>query len=151
MKKMWTTIKERRLAKKAEKLQKEAIQYLVGGKKLERLIAELREDHQPENGQSTIRNNDIGETEKNRNELLMADKRGKSGTKKKGNMTLKDKDKLHLKKRRPRKRSKKRCHFCRRRGHVQKNCVLKKFVLNWLRNDVGMSEKVKYIPQDCGE
>ena len=68
MKKMWTTIKERRLAKKAEKLQKEAIQYLVGGKKLERLIAELREDHQTANGQSTIRNDDTRQAENIHNE-----------------------------------------------------------------------------------
>jgi len=150
MKEMWTAIKKRRFDKKTEKLQKQAIQYIKENEKLERHIAELQEGHQPENEQLTIRNDDTRRTEKIRNELLMAPTGGEnSKNKKKSDTTLNDKVKLHLKKKRPRKRSTKRCHFCRKRGHMQRNCVIKKFVLNWLWGDVGVSEKVKDIPQKC--
>jgi len=41
----------------------------------------------------------------------------------------------HLKNKRPRKRSTKRCHFCRKRGHIQKECPSRQVLQDWLRND----------------
>jgi len=36
---------------------------------------------------------------------------------------------------RPMKRSRKRCHFCRKRGHLQKDCLSKHMLRKWLRDE----------------
>jgi len=38
-------------------------------------------------------------------------------------------------KKRPMKRSRKRCHFCRKRGHVQKDCVKRQLLREWIWGD----------------
>jgi len=59
-----------------------------------------------------------------------------------------EKGMTHIKNKRPRVRSTKRCHFCRKRGHIQRKCLIKKFLLNWLWGDVGVSKQVKDHPVD---
>ena len=36
---------------------------------------------------------------------------------------------------RPMNRSRKRCHFCRKRGHLQKDCLSKHMLRKWLRDE----------------
>jgi len=42
---------------------------------------------------------------------------------------------MYLKNERSMKRSRKRCHFCRKRGHLQRNCLGKRMLRNWLRDE----------------
>ena len=44
---------------------------------------------------------------------------------------------------RPRKRSNKRCHFCRKRGHIKKNCPIKQKCWNWMKG--GSVRRVEII------
>ena len=41
----------------------------------------------------------------------------------------------HYANKRTMKRSRKRCHFCRKRGHLQKDCLSKRMLRRWLRDE----------------
>ena len=131
MKETWNKIKQRRFDKKTEKLQKQALRYIKENEKLEQRIDEIQQGHQSVNEQ---RNDDVRQTEKECNGLLMVSTAKTNGTnKKKSDTILNNKDKLYLKEKRPRKRSTKRCYFCRKRGHLKKNCPAKQNCWNWMK------------------
>jgi len=48
---------------------------------------------------------------------------------------LKQVQQKHSKNKRPMKRSNNRCHFCRKRGHIQRDCLSKKMMRKWLWDD----------------
>jgi len=129
MKKAWNAMKEKRFDKRTKKLEKQALQYIQRNEKLERQIAESQRskitkimDEKSEEHTDKELNDDTRELEED--EKIM----------------------IQLQDKKTRKQARKRCHFCRKRGHLQKNCLNKKMLLKWLWNDA--SKKVKEHPAE---
>jgi len=58
------------------------------------------------------------------------------------------KDTIHFRNKRPRKRSTKRCHLCRKRGHIQKECPFSPVLQDWLWND-GEDKHCEIVRRVC--
>jgi len=63
-----------------------------------------------------------------------------------GESSLKEAQQVYIINKRPMKKSRKRCHFCRKRGHIQKDCLSKQMLRKWLWDDA--SEKVEEHPAE---
>jgi len=134
-------MKEQRFEKRTKKLEKRALQYIQKNEKLERHIAELQECHLTENGEPIIRNDDMSQNKGIRYELSGALIEGDEEKSEKTlnneinaetkELNLNKKDPMHLKSKQPRIRSTKRCHLCRKRGHIQKECLFNPVFQNW--------------------
>jgi len=61
-------------------------------------------------------------------------KKMKSNSEKKESC-LKQVRKTHVMNKLQRKKMRKRCHFCRKRGHIQRECPGRKMIWNWLWDD----------------
>jgi len=75
-----------------------------------------------------------GKTSQNRTRSEVTPKKKKSNSETRE--SCKKRVKLtHIINKRPRKRSIKRCHFCRKRGHIQRDCPCRQVLQDWLWND----------------
>jgi len=160
MKKAWNAMKEKRFDKKTKKLEKQAFQYIQRNEKLGRQIAEsqgskinktrvLETKKEDENKRQRVHNEPSVGLNKRRNS--QNDENSKEHTGKELNEDTRELEEdekimIQLQNRRPSKRSRKRCHFCRKRGHLQKNCLSKKMLRTWLWNDA--SKKVEEHPAE---
>jgi len=80
-----------------------------------------------------VRPNEEGNSQsENRSEITPEEHESNSETKE---LDENEKKLMHLKNERPRKRSAKRCNFCRKRRHIQKECPCRQVLQNWLWND----------------
>ena len=146
MKKMWSTTKDKMFDWKTNRAHKEALKYIQKNEKLEQHIAELQGSYTAEIMEPTIKNDDKSQKKEIHNEPPVALKeeensRSKDKSEKtfdnETNAEIKElnenkKDTIHFKNKRPRKRSTKRCHLCRKRGHIQKECPFSPVLQNWL-------------------
>jgi len=151
MKKWWKNLKEKEAVEKITKLEEQALQYKQENKKLKRLIEPLLGNKselskQQENSETTEIIKDSVDKE-NYTEVKKKIKkksnkgnghghnRGEKSPKKtRPDIPERDQSTYSIKKR-PAKRSRKRCHFCRKRGHLQKNCLNKRALRRWLRDE----------------
>jgi len=75
-----------------------------------------------------------GETSHNETRRKEAIKKMKSNSERKESC-LKQVRKKNIMNKQQRKKIRKRCHFCRKRGHIQKECPGRKMIWNWLWDD----------------
>jgi len=87
-----------------------------------------------------------GETSQNetRSEGTPKKKKSKSETKE---SCVKQVQPTHIINKRPRKMSRKRCHFCRKRGHIQRDCPSRQMLQKWLWDDA--NEMYQNTLQNC--
>jgi len=75
-----------------------------------------------------------GETSQNETRSKETPKTTKSNSEKEESC-LKQVRKMHIINKQQRKMLKKRCHFCRKRGHIQRDCPSRQMLWNWLWDD----------------
>jgi len=148
MKKFWKNRKEKKAAEKPKILEERAVRYIQEYEKSKRLIKTLEENE----SELSKQQEDSTTAEIN---LAFMDSRDNS-TKEEIKVGTNDKTKNNPKEKiiynvrpdvpernqstpsvneRPVKRSRKRCHFCRKRGHVQKDCLSKRVLRKRLRDE----------------
>jgi len=151
MAKWWKNLKEKEAAEKIKKLEERALQYIQENEKLERLIEPLLENKselskQQENSETTETITDSVDKEyytevkkKTKKKLNKCNghghNRGEESPKKIRPDILEQDQSTYSVNERPVKRSRKRCHFCRKRGHLQKDCLSKRVLRRWLRDE----------------
>jgi len=164
MKKAWNAMKEKRFDRRTKKLEKQALRYMQKNEKLERHIAESQGDKitktivpkkkkENENKKKRVYNEPPVGLDKGKSS--QSDEKSEEHTDKELNddtRELEEDEKIiiQLQNKKPSKWSRKRCHFCRKRGHLQKDCLSKKMLQKWLWNDA--SKKVNEHPAEmqCG-
>jgi len=149
MNKMWNVIKEKRFDERIKKLEKQALHYIQENENLEQHIADLQGSNTVEIMEITKKNDDGDKKtqkgtkpEEKPNNKKISQKQSKSDIVFKHDSESETKesydngiDSIILKHKRTRKGSRKRCHFCRKRGHVQKDCLSKQVLRRWLRDE----------------
>ena len=153
---MLSAIKNKIDDRKTKKLEKQIIQLNKNNAKLEQQLAELQAgrisevietigmDPTTDKGDDSIKKciYEKGPDELDKGEKSQSRKEGKEDIK-----TMKsnfEKEKTCLKRvrktciinKQQRKKSRKRCHFCRKRGHIQRDCPGRQMIWNWLWDDV---------------
>ena len=160
MKKAWNAMKEKRFDKRTKKLEKQALQYIQKNEKLERQIAESQGSKITKTMEPKTKKEDENKKKRDYNEPPVDLDKGKRSQRDEKSEEHTDKElnddtreleedeniMIQLQDKKSSKQGRKRCHFCRKRGHLQKNCLNKKMLLNWLWNDA--SKKVKEHPAE---
>jgi len=145
MKKAWNEMKERRFDKRTEKLKNQALQYIQENENLERHIAELQGSNTAEIMEPTRKNDDENKKTKNcteppeksnNKEISQRESKSEIASKHDSKSETKESDENGRKSiiptnKRPRKRSTKRCHLCRKRGHIKKECPFSPVLQDW--------------------
>ena len=150
LKKMLSAMKEKMFDWKTNRLEKQVAQLQKNNEKLAQQLAELQGGRTTETMVPTKKNDEKNEKKRIYNEPPVDSKKGNESQRENRNEITSEKNesdfetKKLCKKRvstmpfrseRPRKRSKKRCNFCRKRGHIQKECPCRQVLRNWLWND----------------
>jgi len=151
MKKWWKNLKEKEAVEKIKKLEEQALQYKQENEKLKRLIEPLLENKselskKQENSETTETITDSVDKEyytevkkKTKKKLNKCNghghDRGEESPKKIRSDILEQDKSTYSVNKRPVKRSRKRCHFCRKRGHLQRDCINKRVLRRWLRDE----------------
>jgi len=149
MKKLWNEMKERRFDERIKKLEKQALHYIQENENLERHIADLQGSNTVAIMETTKENDDeVKKTKKgtksvekpNNKKISLKQSKSDRDSKKDSESETKESDEnginsITLKHQQPRQGSRKRCHFCRKRGHLQKDCLSKRVLRRWLRNE----------------
>ena len=134
MKKLWNAMKEERFDKRIKELEKQALHYIQENENLERQIADLQGSNTVEIMETTKKNDDEDKKtkkgtklEEKSNDKKISQKQSKKDivSKHDSESETKESDEnginsIILKHKRPRKRSTKRCHLCRKRGHIKR-------------------------------
>jgi len=147
---MLSAMKETMFDWKTDRLKKQAAQLQTKNEKLVQHIAELQGGNVTETMVPTRKNDDESKKKriykeppvepnkgenrqsKNRSKITPEKHESNSETKELCEKRVKP---MHSMNKRPIKRSAKRCHFCRKRGHIQKECPSRQVLQNWLWND----------------
>jgi len=149
MKKAWNAMKEKRFDKRTKKLEKQALQYIQKNEKLERQIAESQGSkiiktvvQKKKKGDENKEKRDDNKppVDLNKGRRSQNDENSKEHTDKKVNDDTRNLEKdekiiIQLQNKGPSQRSRKRCHFCRKRGHIKKDCPTKQKCWNWMKAD----------------
>jgi len=149
MKKLWNEMKERRFDERIKKLEKQALHYIQENENLERHIADLQGSNTVAIMETTKKNDDkVKKTKKgtksvekpNNKKISLKQSKSDRDSKNDSESETKESDEnginsITLKRQQPRQGSRKRCHFCRKRGHVQKDCLSKRVLRRWLRDE----------------
>ena len=136
MKKLWNEMKEKRFDERIKKLEKQALHYIQENENLERHIADLQGSNTVAIMETTKKNDDeVKKTKKGTksvekpNNKKISQKQSKSDIDSKHDSEFETKESdenginsITLKHKRPRKRSTRRCHLCRKRGHMKREC-----------------------------
>jgi len=145
MKKLWNAMKEERFDERIKKLEKQALHYIQENENLERHIADLQGSNTVEIMETTKKNDDEDKKTKKGtkpaekpNNKKISQKQSKSDivSKHDSESETKESDEnginsIILKHKRPRKRSKRRCHLCRKRGHKKGECPFGPVLQDW--------------------
>jgi len=146
---MLSTIKDKIDDWKTKDLAKQMTQLRKDNAKLEQQLAELqagritetiqtiRKDPATNTGDDNIKKyiyektpDELDRGETNQNEI-----RSKETPQTTKSNSEKEKLCLSIINKQQRKRLRKRCHFCRKRGHIQRNCPSRQMIWNWLWDD----------------
>jgi len=145
MKKLWNEMKEKRFDERIKKLEKQALHYIQENENLERHIADLQGSNKVAIMETTKKNDDeVKETKKGTKSMekhinkKTSQKQNKSYTDSEHDSKFKTNESdesginsITLKRKRPRKRSTRRCHLCRKRGHTKGECPFGPVVPEW--------------------
>ena len=145
MKKLWNEMKEKRFDERIKKLEKQALHYIQENENLERHIADLQGSNKVAIMETTKKNDDeVKETKKGTKSMekhinkKTSQKQNKSyiGSEHDSKFKTNESDEsginsITLKRKRPRKRSTRRCHLCRKRGHTKGECPFGPVVPEW--------------------
>ena len=123
-------MKEERCDERIKKLEKQALHYIQENENLERHIADLQGSNTEEIIKTTKKKDD--------EDKKISQKQSKSdiASKHDSESETKESDEngtnsIILKHKRPRKRSTRRCHLCRKRGHIKRECPFGPVLQDW--------------------
>jgi len=121
MNKWWNTKKEKRREKEVKNLGEKGLHYIQEIKKWEEQIANLQGNNTEEIIKTTKKKDDEDE------KISQKQSKGDIASKHDSESETKESDEngtnsIILKHKRPRKRSTRRCHLCRKRGHIKREC-----------------------------
>jgi len=148
MKKFWKNRKEKKAAEKPKKLEERAFRYIQENEKLKRLIKTPLENEselsKQQEDSTTVEINlaFMDSRDNSTKEEIKVGTNDKTGNNPKEKIiynvrpdVLERNQSTHSVNERPVKRSRKRCHFCRKRGHLQKDCLSRRVLRRRLRDE----------------
>jgi len=138
-------MKEKRFDERTRKLEKQALRYIQENENLERHITELQGSNTAEL-EPTRKNDDENKKTQNctelpekfnNKEIIQRESKSEIASKHDSKSETKESDEngkksMIPKNKRPRKRSTKRCHLCRKRGHIKQECPFSPVLQHWL-------------------